>query len=110
MENVLQICVRKDFSDTPGARYKKDGPHSGEEFYDDLLHPMYIKAREEGVKLVIDLDGVWGYPSSFVSGSFGRLSIKYGSSEVLDTIVFISKESEAREERIRMEIKNPERK
>lgn len=106
----MRICVREDFSDSPGARYRKDGPHSGEEFYDELLHPKYREAREKKVKLVVDLDGVWGYPSSFVSGSFGRLSIAYGAREVLDTIVFISEESEAREERIRMEIERPERK
>lgn len=110
MDNNLRICVREDFSDSPGARYKKDGPYSGEQFYDDLLHPKYKEAREKKVSLEIDLDGVWGYPSSFVSGSFGRLSITYGAEEVLDTIIFISEESSTREERIKMEILKPERK
>lgn len=110
MDDSLRICVREDFSDSPGARYKKDGPYSGEQFYEELLLPKYKEAREKNLKLVIDLDGVWGYPSSFVSGSFGRLSIAYGAKEVLDTIRFLSEESSTREERIKMEVLKPERK
>lgn len=62
------------------------------------------------MKLEINLDGVWGYPSSFVSGSFGKLSIEYSANVVLDTIVFISTESETRKERIIEEIKHPTKK
>ena len=62
------------------------------------------------MKLEINLDGVWGYPSSFVSGSFGKLSIEYSANVVLDTLVFISTESETRKERIIEEIKNPTKK
>ena len=102
-----KIIIRKDFSDSPGVRYCEDVPFSGEEFYEKLLKPKFIKAKENGTKLEIDLDGVWGYPSSFVSSSFGKLSINYTPSEVLSVIIFISEESETRKNRIISEIKNP---
>ena len=106
MENIT-ITIRTDFSDSPGARYRKDGPHSGEEFFEKLLKPKFEEAIANKVKLVIDLDGVWGYPSSFVSGSFGKLSLEMGKNEVLSTIVFISNESDTRKSRIMAEIENP---
>ena len=100
MDNIC-INIKNDFSDSPGARYRKDGPNSGQQFEE---------AKQRGVKLEINLDGVWGYPSSFVSGSFGKLSIEYSANVVLDTIAFISTESETRKERIIEEIKNPTKK
>ncbi len=109
MENV-KIIIRTDFSDAPGARYRKDGPHSGEEFLENLLRPKFEEALQKNVKLEIDLDGVWGYPSSFVSGSFGKLSMEKGADIVMDTIVFISEESETRKSRIINEIINPTKK
>lgn len=102
-----KIIIGNDFSDSPGARYRKDGPCSGEEFYDKFLEPKFIKAKKNKSKLIINLDGVWGYPSSFVSGSFGKLALEYSSEEVLSTIEFISEESETRKERIISEISNP---
>lgn len=108
--NNEKIIIRSDFSDTPGARYKVDGEFSGEQFYDDLLFPKFEKAQSNNVKLEIDLDGVWGYPSSFVSGSFGKLSIQVGAETVRKVIVFISTESETRVDRIWAEIDNPTKK
>ena len=35
MEDII-IDIKADFSDSPGARYRKDGPHSGEEFFEVL--------------------------------------------------------------------------
>lgn len=31
--NNISIIIRAEFSDSPGARYRKDGPHSGQEFF-----------------------------------------------------------------------------
>lgn len=107
---MIKIIIHSDFSDSPGARYIKDGPFSGEEFFDNHLLPKFQEAIDNNEKLVIDLDGVWGYPSSFVSGSFGKLSIQFGAEKVLNTIEFISNESLTRKERIISEIKMPTRK
>ena len=109
MDNIC-INIKNDFSDSPCARYRKDGRNSGQQFYEEILKNKFEEARQRGVKLEINLDGVWGYPSSFVSGSFGKLSIEYSANVVLDTLVFISTESETRKERIIEEIKNPTKK
>lgn len=106
----IRINIKEDFSDSPGARYRKDGPHSGEQFYEELLKIKFDEAVKQNVKLEINLDGVWGYPSSFVSGSFGKLSLEYSAEKVLNTIIFISNESETRKERIIEEIKHPTKK
>jgi hypothetical protein len=109
MEIKDKIIVKTDFSDTPGARYKTDGPDSGELFLEKHLKEKFSKAKEGNYKLLIDLDGVWGYPSSFVSGSFGKLSIEYGASTVLKHIEFKSFENSIRLENIVNEINNPKK-
>lgn len=110
MEVKDKIIVKSDFSDTPGARYKSDGPNSGELFLEKLLSAKFKAAVDGNYKLLIDLDGVWGYPSSFVSGSFGKLSLDYGAEVVLSHISFKSEDNSIRLENIVKEIKNPKKK
>jgi len=109
METKDKIQVAKDFTDTPGARYIKDGPFSGELFLKTHLKPKFEKAIKGNYKLLVDLDGVWGYPSSFVSGSFGKLSTEVGAAKILDIIIFKSDENSIRLENIINEIKNPKK-
>lgn len=104
------IVIQRDFTDTPGARYKTDGDFSGEEFLEKLLEPKFKKAVEGKYLLEINLENVWGFPSSFVSGSFGQLAIKFGSDNVLNHIKFVSNDNPVRIEKIISEIKNPKRK
>ncbi|MEZ4910279.1 MAG: hypothetical protein R2774_05405 [Saprospiraceae bacterium] len=101
------INISEDFSRNPGARYISDGKYSGEAFLNDILEPTFLKAKSENVKLRILLDNVIGYPASFVSGSFGVLSLKYGSEIVLNHIVLESELNPARVEKIIYEIQNP---
>ncbi|MGN6212238.1 STAS-like domain-containing protein [Parafilimonas sp.] len=110
MEVKDKIIIAQDFGATPGARYKSDGQFSGEAFLLDLLLPKFEKAVAENYILLIDLDGVWGYPSSFVSGSFGKLSVNKGADLVLKHIEFKSDENPMRLERIIQEIKSPKKK
>ena len=110
MEIKDKIIIKSDFSDTPGARYKADGPHSGELFLEMLLVDKFQKAVEGNYILLIDLDGVWGYPSSFVSGSFGKLAIDFGHDLVLKHITFKSDENKIRLENILNEIRRPKKK
>lgn len=107
MEIRDKIIVWQDFSENPGARYISDGPFSGQQFLEECLEPKFEKAIQGNHILEIDLDGVWGYPSSFVSGSFGKLSLKYSSDKVLKHIQFKSDESMIRKEKIINEIKKP---
>ena len=74
------------------ARYRAEGPDSGEEFRESLLEPKYILARNSNQKLIINLDGAYGYPTSFLEEAFGGLARKYGSAEVADTLEFISED------------------
>lgn len=67
------INVAEDFTRYPGGRYREDGEHSGEEFRDDVLVPALERARVSGGKVTVVLDGVTGYPSSFLEEAFGGL-------------------------------------
>ena len=88
----MEIVICRDFSETPNARYRAEGPDSGEEFRESLLEPNYILARNSNQKLIINLDGAYGYPTSFLEEAFGGLARKYGSAEVADTLEFISED------------------
>jgi len=104
IKDVLNIA--SEFSDSPGARYRVDGDFSGEEFL-ELLKPRFEKAVKNGYCLLIDLDGIMGLPSSFVSGSFGLLSKEFGPQVVLNHLRFKSEENNIRESRVIKEINNP---
>lgn len=111
MEIKDTLIIATEFSKTPGARYLKDGSNfSGETFLEDLLKPRFEKAVDQKYILKIVLDGVMGYPSSFVSGSFGKLSLLKTASVVLKHIVFESEDNPLRAEKIIYEINNPKKK
>lgn len=54
MKDII-IDIKADFSDSPGARYRKDGPHSGEEFFEVLLKPKF----EEAVRNKVNSSLIW---------------------------------------------------
>ena len=43
MDNIC-INIKNDFSDSPGARYRKDGPNSGQQFYEEILKNKFEEA------------------------------------------------------------------
>ena len=86
------IVIATDFTEAPGARYIADGPKSGEEFLRELLEPKFRAAMEGGWRLSVDLDGTWGYASSFISGAFGELARKFGAPTVLKHLAIKSNE------------------
>ncbi|WP_429067075.1 STAS-like domain-containing protein [Aeromonas bestiarum] len=65
----MKIIFVKDFSVFPGPRTKELGENSGEAFRDDILIPAI---RSHG-QVCVDLDGVFGYGSSFLEEVFGGL-------------------------------------
>lgn len=109
MEIKDRIVIADDFTDTPGARYRRDGEFSGEQFLEELLIPKFDKAVKEKYIIEINLDRVWGYPSSFISGSFGKLSLFKGKDLVFKHIKFISDDNPIRLEKILKEIENPKK-
>lgn len=93
MDKVL-INIADDFSDAPGARNRSDGDDSGQEFFEDILCPKYKEAISKNKVLSVNLDGTYGYATSFISESFGSLSKQFGAKSVLDNIEIISEEDE----------------
>ncbi|MEZ8169315.1 MULTISPECIES: STAS-like domain-containing protein [Vibrio] len=65
MTNTINI---KDFSVFPGPRFIDLGDFSGEEFRDSVLIPALEKSN-----VVVNLDGVFGFGSSFLEEVFGGL-------------------------------------
>ncbi|MCM1363700.1 MAG: STAS-like domain-containing protein [Ruminococcus sp.] len=84
------IKISRDFSETPGARYKSEGKFSGEEFREDVLIKHFENAKEQGQTLTIDFDGGYGYPTSFLEEAFGGLARIYSPAEVMRILDFIS--------------------
>lgn len=95
------IRIATDFTETPGARYRVEGDFSGEEFREDILEPRFLEASNRGEKLTIDLDGGYGYPTSFLEEAFGGLARKYGSQIVAATLEFISQDEPSLVDEIR---------
>ena len=54
------INIAKDFSKTPGARYEKFGPFSGQEFRKKFLESLF-QDKSDDSEITIILDGVAGY-------------------------------------------------
>ena len=86
MANVVNIAT--EYSKTLGGRWIRLGEYSGEDFYKKILEPKYLAADRSGEKLLIELDGTTGYPSSFLDQSFGELARVYGVNKVRETIQF----------------------
>ena len=89
---VEQIKVLTDFSMSPGPRYCKQGPDSGEDFYHKVLNHKFAEAYKKSVTLVLDLDGTDGYMSSFLDEAIGNLVYDFGEHTVKDYLQIISNE------------------
>ena len=87
----MVINIAKEYTKTPGGRYIKEGKYSGEDFRKTVLMPKYIKCRENNEKLIVILDGGYGYGSSFLEEAFGGLARALKESRIAD-IEIISEE------------------
>ncbi len=75
-----------DFSQTPKGRfYPKDGLYTGDKFRKDYLE----KDFDEYDKIIVDLDDLYGCPSSFREEAFGGLARIYPIKDVLKKLEFI---------------------
>lgn len=68
------VSIARDFSPTPGGRFSKDGPYSGEAFRVRFLEPAVDQDRP----VTVELDAVAGLPSSFLEEAFGGLYRRAG--------------------------------
>lgn len=69
----MNINIVEDFTECTGGRYKRNGEYSGEEFRETILLPKYKEAYNKNEKLIVDLDGGFGYGTSFLEEAFGGL-------------------------------------
>lgn len=92
MDNKLILSIAQDFTVTPGPRYRDEGDFSGEQFREEKLEPLYIKAKKENKKIQINLDGTLGYGTSFLEEVFGGLARKHTAVDVKEILEFISTE------------------
>lgn len=90
-KKTITVYIATEFSTTPGSRYKKDGPHSGELFREEYLEP-HFEDHSYDYKIRIIFDGVEGYATSFLEEAFGGLARKYGKTRCLERLEFISEE------------------
>jgi hypothetical protein len=81
-----------EFTDTPGARYRTDGPYSGEQFREEHLEPVFEKNKNQDFNLSVNLDGTAGYATSFLEESFGGLARKISKETCKKHLIFISTE------------------
>ena len=91
----VTISIASDFSQYPAGRTRRDGPNSAERFREDILIPALQKALAAGVRLVVELDGVYGYSSSFLEETFGGLVRRkvFASKDIVRTLVILAKNS-----------------
>lgn len=68
------ISISRDFSPTPGGRFRRHGPFSGEDFRERLLEPALKRVSETGGQVIVEFDGLVGAPSSFFEEAFGGLA------------------------------------
>lgn len=78
------ICVNiaEDYSKVPGGRYIEDGPFSGQDFREKVLLPKFQEAKRQNVILQVNLDGGYGYGSSFLDEAFGGLARELRDPEI----------------------------
>lgn len=69
----MMIDVASAFSPYPSGRVLTDGQHNGERFRSEFLAPALRAALKSGEKVIVDIDGVRSFGSSFLEEAFGGL-------------------------------------
>lgn len=106
---MIKINISEDFTDAPGPRYIKQGEYSGEQFRKEWLVPKMEEALQTKEKILIDLDGTFGYPTSFLEEAFGGLTEFFPKDVILETIDFKSNDEISLIDEIKEYINSDER-
>ncbi len=67
------IDLAKQFSRYPSGRYPSDGTHNGQAFRTEYLVPALRRAISENTTVIVDIDGVRTFGSSFLEEAFAGL-------------------------------------
>ena len=93
--NEIKIGVANDFSKYPGARYKTDGDFSGQEFYEVILKPNLSKIWADSNSAInLNLDGTFGYASSFISEIFTSVVRDFKDKELIKKKIVLTSNDE----------------
>lgn len=88
---MITYSIANDYTDTPGPRYESEGLYSGENFRNQVLLKLIKEAKQNKTKILIDLDGGYGYPTSFLEESFGGVRVlEFEHAFNLSTTSFVS--------------------
>lgn len=103
-----QIIIRiLDFTEYPGPRYirqdKIGETTSGEAFYITVLNAQFKICVETGKQLILELDGVSGYPSSFLDEAIGELVYDFSLVKVKKYLDFETRMYKKRVEQVKNE-------
>lgn len=88
----MVVDVAKEYAKTPGGRFQKDGPYSGEDFRERVLLPRFLGSLREGEALVVVLDGGYGYSAAFLEEAFGGLARNTKDPRILKTVIVSEEE------------------
>jgi hypothetical protein len=72
------IHFTQEFTDTPGGRHRQHGDFSGQQFREDILRP----ALDQNDLVILDLNGAFSFPPSFIDEAFGVLVDQLGEDIV----------------------------
>ncbi len=92
---MIHYSIAKQYTEIPGPRFKTEGVFSGEDFRETVLMNLVKKAKNENDKIELDLDGGYGYPTSFLEEAFGGLIRALKDKSVRDLFIFKSDEEPA---------------
>lgn len=85
MEKEIKIKIADVYHKMPmGRYYPTDGDWTGDRFRQQYLSPIFDNYE----KIIIDLDDLYGCPSSFREEAFAGLAREKGIDEVLDKLEF----------------------
>jgi hypothetical protein len=86
------LSILESFSEYTGLRHCNISDNSGEEFYHKVLNKAFKEAYEQKEKLIVSLDKVDGYASSFLDEAFGNLVYDFTLEIVTKYIDVISEQ------------------
>lgn len=89
---MITYKIAKQYTEIPGPRFKKEGEFSGEDFRETVLKVLVRQAQQASEKILIDLDGGYGYPTSFLEEAFGGLIRELKDKELNNIFEFKSDE------------------
>lgn len=96
----MKIVISKEYTKIPGGRFENEGEFSGENFRKTILKPKYVESLSKREKLMIDMDGCYGFASSFLEEAFGGLARELKNISIMNNISIISNDEPDLSERI----------